>query len=1187
MARKMVTIDGNTAAAYVAHATNEVIAIYPITPSSSMGELADEFSADGRKNIFGTVPVVVEMQSEAGAAGAVHGSLTTGALTTTFTASQGLLLMIPNMFKIAGELLPTVFHIAARAVACQALSIFGDHTDVMAARSTGWGMLASGCGQEIMDLALIAQAATLEARVPFLHFFDGFRTSSEVSKVEELTYEDMKAMIDPELVRAHKARGMSPDRPVLRGTSQNPDVFFAGREAANKYYVATPGIVQRVMDRFAKQVGRPYRLFDYVGAPDAERVVIMMGSGAETMHEVVSYLNAQGEKVGLLKVRLFRPFSVEHFVKALPSSVKAIAVLDRTKEPGALGEPLYEDVRTAIGEAMGEGSGPKSYPKVVGGRYGLGSNEFNPGMAKAVLDNLKAAKPKNHFTAGIRDDVTHTSLEWDEEFTTEGKGVHRALFFGLGADGTVGANKNSIKIIGKATDNFAQGYFVYDSKKSGARTVSHLRFGPQPIRSTYLIQKATFVACHKFSFLEKFDMLSAVEKGGTFLLASPFGKEETWKNIPVEVQKQIIDKKLTFYVIDALKLAEQAGLGGRINTIMQTAFFLISGVLPEAEALKMIKEAVEDTYGNKGQDIVDMNMRAVELARGAMQKVEYPNHVEGDLHMAPSAPEDAPPFVQEVIGEIIAGRGDRLPVSKLPEDGTYPTATTQWEKRNIAEEIPVWEPDTCIQCGECSLICPHAVIRMKVYEPSRLKKAPAAFKSADARGKEFEGMKFSLQVSPEDCTGCGLCVELCPAQEKKDGEKTGRKAVNMAPQLPLRDQERENWEFFLSLPEVEEKLIKRNTIKGSQLVRPLFEFSGACAGCGETPYVKLATQLFGDRMIVGNATGCSSIYGGNLPNTPYAVRSDGRGPTWNNSLFEDAAEFAFGMRLNVDKMTEFAHELLLAAETSGLVDKGLAQAIRSSGQDSQEEIESQRKRVEQLKAALAKSKSEDARHLESVADYLVPKSVWAFGGDGWAYDIGYGGLDHVLASGRNVNVLVLDTGVYSNTGGQMSKATPLGAIAKFAAAGKPVSKKDLGLMAMSYGTVYVASVAIGANRLQTLRAFLEAESYPGPSLIIAYSTCINHGFNLRFGIRQQKLAADSGAWMLYRFNPALKAEGKNPLVLDSKEPTVDIQEYMYREIRFRALRDMQPERAEAFLEQARREAKEKYAYFKYLADRPV
>jgi len=1186
MARKMVTIDGNSAASYVAHATNEVIAIYPITPSSAMGEIADEYSANGRKNIFGTIPVVVEMQSEAGAAGAVHGSLVTGALTTTFTASQGLLLMIPNMFKIAGELLPTVFHIAARAVAAQALSIFGDHSDVMTARSTGWGMLASGSVQEVMDFALIAQAATLEARVPFLHFFDGFRVSSEVAKVEELTYEDMQAMIDPELVRAHKARGMSPDRPVLKGTSQNPDVFFAAREGVNKYYLATPKIVEKAMDKFAKVVGRHYHLFDYVGAPDAERVVIMMGSGAEAMDETVSYLVAKGEKVGMIKVRLFRPFSVEHFVKALPETVKAIAVLDRTKEPGSIGEPLYEDIRTAIGEAMiGNGLKLKNYPATVGGRYGLGSNEFNPGMAKAVLDNLKQETPKNHFTIGIRDDVTKTSLDWEEDFSTEAEGVHRALFFGLGADGTVGANKNSIKIIGKATDNYAQGYFVYDSKKSGARTVSHLRFGRQPIKSSYLIQKANFVACHKFSFLEKFDMLSAAEKGGTFLLASPFSKDEVWENLPVEVQKQIIDKDLIFYVIDALKIAEEVGLGGRINTIMQTAFFLISGVLPEERAVKLIGDAVEDTYGNKGQDIVEMNMRAVEAARKAIHEVDYPKQTKGDIHMVPPAPEDAPSFVREVVGEIIAGRGAKLPVSKLPDDGTYPTGTTQYEKRNVAEEIPVWEPDVCIQCGECSLICPHAVIRLKAYDPKYLKKAPATFKSADARGKEFEGMKFTVQVSPEDCTGCGLCVEICPAQEKKDGEKTGRKAVNMSPQMPLREQEGENWEFFLDLPEVDEKLIKRNTIKGSQLVKPLFEFSGACAGCGETPYVKLTSQLFGDRMIIGNATGCSSIYGGNLPNTPYTVRADGRGPTWNNSLFEDAAEFAFGMRLNTDKMNEFAHELLLAVEKSGLVDKKLSQEIRNADQSTQEGIEAQRARVDKVKEALAKSKSEEAKHLLSVADYLVKKSVWAFGGDGWAYDIGYGGLDHVIASGRDINILVLDTGVYSNTGGQMSKATPLGAIAKFAAAGKPLSKKDLGLMAMTYGNVYVANVAIGANRIHTIRAFQEAESYRGPSLLIAYCPCIAHGYNLRYGIRQQKLAVDSGAWLLFRYNPALREEGKNPLSLDCKEPSLDIKEYMYREIRFRSLRDAHPDRAERFLKQARVEAKEKYSYFKYLADR--
>jgi pyruvate-ferredoxin/flavodoxin oxidoreductase len=1184
MAREMVTIDGNTAAAYVAHATNEVIAIYPITPSSSMGEDADQYSAEGRRNIWGTVPVVVEMQSEAGAAAAVHGSLVTGALTTTFTASQGLLLMIPSMFKIAGELLPTVFHIAARAVACQALSIFGDHSDVMATRSTGWGMIASGCGQEIMDFALIAQAATLESRVPFLHFFDGFRTSSEVTKVEELTYDDMRAMIDNGLVRAHKARGMSPDHPVLKGTSQNPDVFFAAREAVNRYYGAAPAIVQKAMDRFAKVVGRAYHLFDYAGAPDAERVVVMMGSGAETMDEVVGYLKEKGEKVGLLKVRLYRPWSAEQFLKALPPSVKAIAVLDRTKEPGSLGEPLYEDVRTTLAELLPAGHAPV---RVVGGRYGLGSHEFNPGMAKAVLDDLKQQEPRNHFTVGIVDDVAGTSLEWDNDFHTESKGTHRALFFGLGADGTVGANKNSIKIIGKATDNYAQGYFVYDSKKSGARTVSHLRFGRKPIQSTYLIQKASFVACHKFSFLEKFDMLSAVEEGGTFLLASPYGKDEVWEHLPVEVQKQIIDKKLTFYVIDALGIADRVGLGVRINTIMQTAFFLISGVLPEEQALKLIKEAVEDTYGNKGQDIVDMNMRGVEAARTAIEKVSYPKEVRGELHMAPSVPEAAPEFVQEVIGEIIAGRGGELPVSKLPEDGTWPTGTTQYEKRNIADEIPVWLPEVCIQCGECSLICPHGVIRQKYYDPGALKKAPAAFQSAEARGKEFEGMRFTVQVAPEDCTGCGLCVEICPAQEKKNGEKTGRKAVNMAPQPPLREQEAVNWDFFLSLPEVEERLIKRNTIKGSQLIKPLFEFSGACAGCGETPYVKLVSQLFGDRLVVGNATGCSSIYGGNLPNTPYTVRADGRGPTWNNSLFEDAAEFAYGMRLNADKLTEFAREMLGEAKKLELVDGALAEGLLGADQSSQEAIEEQRGRVARLKELLAKSKAEEARQLLSVADYLVKKSVWAFGGDGWAYDIGYGGLDHVLASGRDINVLVLDTGVYSNTGGQMSKATPMGAIAKFAAAGKPTPRKDLGLMAMTYGSVYVASVAMGANRIQALRAIQEAEGYQGPSLVIAYSHCIAHGYNLRYGVRQQKLAVDSAAWLLYRYNPLLAAEGKNPLILDSKEPTADIEEYMYREIRFRSLRDIFPKRAQTFLAQARKDSREKYAYYRYLADRGV
>lgn len=1186
MARKMATIDGNTAASYVAHATNEVITIYPITPSSPMGELADEFSAMGRKNIWGTVPVVVEMQSEAGAAGAVHGALTTGALTTTFTASQGLLLMIPNMFKIAGELTSAVFHIAARSVACQGLSIFGDHTDVMATRSTGWALLASNSVQEVMDFALIAQASTLEARIPFLHFFDGFRSSHEIQKVEELSQDDMRTMIDDELVRAHRARGLSPENPAIRGTSQNPDVFFAARETVNKYYSAAPGIVRKAMDKFAGITGRRYRLFDYVGDPDAELVVIMMGSGAETMEETVDFLSSQGEKVGLVKVRLFRPFSVDHFIEALPAGVKAIAVLDRTKEPGAPGEPLYEDVWTAVGEAMADGKLKlEDYPVIVGGRYGLGSNEFNPGMARAVLDNLKLDKPKNHFTVGIHDDVTGSSLDWDENFSAESEDVHGAIFFGLGADGTVGANKNSIKIIGKATDNYAQGYFVYDSKKAGARTVSHLRFGRKPIRSTYLIQKASFVACHKFSFLERFDLLSSAKEGATFLLASPYGRNEVWDHIPVEVQKQIIDKKLKFYVIDAVKLADEVGLGGRINVIMQTVFFHISGILPEEKAMELIKQAVVDTYGKKGQDVIDMNMKAAEAARERIEKVDYPLEVRGDLHVHPPVPGEAPQFVQEITGEIIAGRGEKIPVSKLPDDGTYPTGTTKFEKRNIAEKIPVWEPEICTQCGECSLLCPHGVIRIKAYDPFPLGKAPSAFKSIDAKGKDFTGMKFTVQVSPEDCTGCGLCVNICPAFEKKNGEKTGRKAINMTPQPPLREQEVENFKFFLELPDLEEKLIKRNTIKGSQLLPPMFEFSGACAGCGETPYVKLLSQLFGDRAVIANATGCSSIYGGNLPTTPYTTRRDGRGPVWSNSLFEDAAELGMGMRLTADKLAEQALELLDSFLAQGLVDKTMLSEIRDADQSTQEGIEAQRERVARLKKALAASNAERAKLFLSVADYLVKRSIWVIGGDGWAFDIGYGGLDHVIASGRNVNLLVLDTGVYSNTGGQMSKATPLGAVAKFAVGGKPVASKDLGLMAMTYGTVYVASVAMGANRIQAIRAFNEAEQYPGSSLIIAYSHCIAHGFDLKYGPNQQKLAVNSGSWLLYRYNPVLKKEGKNPLILDSRELTADIGEYMYNEIRFRSLRENKPERAEKFLLQARSDARGKYDYFKYLADR--
>lgn len=1188
--KRMVTIDGNTAAAYVAHATNEVIAIYPITPSSPMGELSDAYSAAGKKNIWGTVPSVVEMQSEAGAAGAVHGALSTGALTTTFTASQGLLLMIPNMYKIAGELTPTVFHIAARAVAAQALSIFGDHSDVMAARATGFAFLASNNVQEVMDMALIAQAATLESRVPFLHFFDGFRVSHEIQKVEEIPYEVMKEMIPQDLVNAHRERALDPEHPTIKGTSQNPDVFFAARETVNKYYEATPGIVQKVMDKFASLTGRQYKLFDYVGAPDAERVVVIMGSGADTMEETVEYLNAQGEKVGVLKVRLFRPFSFKDFVDALPSTTKAIAVLDRTKEPGSIGEPLYEDVRTAIGEVMTvDKSKFKTYPVVVGGRYGLGSNEFTPGMCKAVLDNLKQDKPKNHFTVGIYDDLSYTSLEWDESFTTETDDTFRAVFYGLGSDGTVGANKNSIKIIGEATDNNAMGYFVYDSKKAGAMTVSHLKFGKKPIKGAYLISDAHFLACHKFSFLEKYDMLSKLKKGGIFLLDAPYDKEHVWDHLPAEVQKQIIEKEAKFYVINAQRLAEEVGMPGRINVIMQTAFFKIAGILPEDEAIALIKKAIEKTYGKKGPEIVANNIKAVDAALDNLFEVDYPKQVTSNIHMKPAVPEDAPKFVKEVTGEIIAGRGEKIPVSKLPDDGTYPLGTTKYEKRNIAERIPVWNPDVCIQCGDCSAVCPHAVIRMKVYEEKELANAPATFKSTDAKGKDFAGLKFTIQVAPEDCTGCGACVNICPAHEKDaDGNKTERKAINMEWQEPLREQEVPNWEFFLKLPNIDRNKLNLNTTKGTQLLEPLFEFSGACAGCGETPYVKLMSQLFGDRAVIANATGCSSIYGGNLPTTPYTTRRDGRGPAWSNSLFEDAAEFGFGMRLTADKLYEYAKELVegMIADKAD-ISADLLTKIKDNPQNTFDEIEAQRQFVADLKKALATSKHPAAKNLLGVADYLVKKSVWILGGDGWAYDIGYGGLDHVLASGKNVNVLVLDTEVYSNTGGQMSKATPVGAIAKFAASGKPIRKKDLGLMAMSYGYVYVAKVAMGYNRIQTIKAFQEAEAYPGPSIIIAYSHCVAHGINMTKGMNQQKAAVESGVWPLYRYNPLLSEQGKNPLTLDSKEPKIPVEDYMYNEIRFRALKQMDPEKASLFLEEAKKNIEQQYRFYKHLADMPT
>ena len=1189
MKRKMVTIDGNTAASYVAHATNEVIVIYPITPSSLMGEIADARTAKGEANIWGTIPSVTEMQSEAGAAGAVHGALATGALATTFTASQGLLLMIPNMYKIAGELLPTVFHISARALACQALSIFGDHSDVMTCRGTGFAMLCSNSVQEVMDMALIAQQATLASSAPFLHFFDGFRTSNELQKVEELTLDDMRAMIDEKLVARQKARALTPDRPMISGTAQNPDVFFQGRETVNKYYLATPQLVQEAMDKFAKIVGRQYHLFDYVGAKDAEKVIVMMGSAADTTHETVEHLVEIGEKVGLLKVRLFQPFSTKDFIAALPETTTKIAVMDRTKEPGSIGEPLYMNIRTAVGEAMGKGEAPfKGYPVIVGGRYGLGSKDFTPGMVKAVFDNLDADKPKYEFTVGIIDDVTDTSLDVDESFAVSDEGYFSGLFYGLGSDGTVGANHNSIKIIGEQTDNYAQAYFVYDSKKAGAVTVSHLRFGNKLIQRPYLISKADFIACHNPVFLEQFDMLTPAREGASFLLTSSHGSDEVWDTLPQEVQKQIIDKKLKFYVIDAIGIAQELGLGGRINVIMQTAFFKISNIIPLDTAVVAIKDAIKKSYGKKGEKIVEMNNAAVDAALDKIYEVKVPDKVTSKIKMRQLVPDDAPDFVKNVTAELMGFHGDKLPVSKMPDDGKFPTGTTKFEKRNVAVNIPAWEPDVCIQCGTCSFVCPHAAIRIKAYDPSYLKGAPKTFKSADAKGKDFTGMKFTVQVAPEDCTGCGACVQACPAQEKdKDKKPTGRKAINMTTQEPLREAERDNYAYFLAVPNTDPKLFKTASVKGSQLIEPLFEYSGACAGCGETAYVKLLTQLFGDRAFIGNATGCSSIYCGNLPTTPFTTRADGRGPTWSNSLFEDAAEFAMGMRLTVSKFTERALWLLEKVAEKGCVKKELAGQVREAtlaSDPAQEAIEQQRARVEELRKQLDAGDCDECGYLQDLADYLVRKSVWAMGGDGWAYDIGYGGLDHTLASGVNLNVLVLDTEVYSNTGGQMSKSTPRAAVAKFAAAGKPMPKKDLGLLAMTYGNIYVAKVAMGANTNQTVKAFVEAEAYPGPSLIIAYTHCIAHGINMTLGLEEQKKAVACGHWPLYRFDPRLAEQGKNPLQLDSKAPTIEFEEYAYGENRYRTLKQSKPEVAAQLIKLASSDAVKRYALMEQLAN---
>ncbi len=1182
MKKQIAIIDGNESTTHAAYATAEVCAIYPITPSSNMGELADQWASEGRKNLWGTVPLVVEMQSEGGAAGAVHGALQTGALATTFTASQGLLLMIPNMYKIAGELTPTVFHVSARALATQGLSIFGDHQDVMSVRATGFGMICSASVQECMDMALIAKAVSLESRIPFIHFFDGFRTSHEVNKVILLSDSEIRAMIDDELVLQHRNRALNPEAPVLRGTAQNPDVYFQSRETVNPFYAAAPGIVEKVMKKFAGIVGREYGLFEYYGAPDAERVVILMGSGAETTHETVEYLNNRGEKIGYVRVRLFRPFSVRHFLAALPKTTKAIAVLDRTKEPGGAGEPLYQDVLTALAEGMAEGALPMpAMPRVIGGRYGLSSKEFTPAMVKAVFDELAKPKPKNHFTVGIKDDVAHTSLDYDPGFIIEPDNVVRAMFFGLGADGTVGANKNSIKIIGEETDFYAQGYFVYDSKKSGSQTVSHLRFGPNPIRSTYLIQSANFIGCHQFNFLEKTDVLRHAAPGCVFLLNSPFGADQVWDRLPGRAQRQIIEKKMKFYVIDAYTVARETGMGTRINTIMQTCFFAISGVLPRDEAIGQIKKAIKKTYGRKGDDVVKKNFEAVDQTLAHLHEVKVPAAVTNTAPLPPTVSPKAPAFVREVEALMMQGLGDEIPVSKLPVDGTYPTATTKWEKRNISQTVPVWLPDVCTQCGMCGLVCPHSCIRSKMYPESSLAGAPAGFKSAALRGKDVApGTRYTLHIYVEDCTGCSLCVSVCPAKSK---ENAALRAINMQEKDPILEQERANEVFYEALADGVPAKIDLTMAKDLQYLDPLFEFSGACTGCGETPYVKIVSQMFGDRMIVANATGCSSIYGGNLPTTPWATDANGRGPAWSNSLFEDNAEFGFGYRLTIDKHAEFARELL--AQLGGALGDAFVQELLNAPQRTREELQAQRARIEALKKKLAALDRPEVKLLLPIADHLLRRSVWIMGGDGWAYDIGYGGLDHVLASGRDVNILVLDTEVYSNTGGQMSKATPRGAVAKFAAGGKKTGKKDLGLLAIAYGNVYVARVAMGANPRQTLRALVEAEAYNGPSLVIAYSHCIAHGIDMALGFKQQKLAVDTGYWPLYRYNPELAAQGQNGFQLDSKPPALPLKDYAYNEVRYRMLSHSEPAEAARLLQLAQEDVKARWKVHADLAAR--
>ncbi len=1178
--RKFVTIDGNEAAAYIMYRVNEVCCIYPITPSSPMAEFADEWTAKGVKNIWGNIPEIMEMQSEAGAAGALHGSLQAGALTTTFTASQGLLLKIPNMYKIAGELTPTVFNVTARTIATHALSIFGDHSDIMAARQTGFAFLGANTVQEVMDMALIAQASTLESRVPFLHWFDGFRTSHEVSKIELVSEDVIRKMIDNELVIAHRKRSLNPEAPVIRGTAQNPDVYFQNREAANKYYKCCPDIIQKQMDKFASLTGRQYKIFQYEGADDAEHIIVAMGSGCETIADTVNYLNNKSEKLGVVKVRVYRPFDKKRFIESLPSTVKTITVLDKTKESGATGEPLYNDVITALYEGVGKYGKLKTMPKVVCGRYGLSSKDFTPAMVKAIYDNAKLDNSKNHFVVGIIDDVTNLSLNYDTKFNIESDSVTRAMFYGLGSDGTVGANKNSIKIIGDSTDYYAQGYFVYDSKKSGGITVSHLRFGPNPLRTPYLITHSNFVACHQSVFLEKYDLVKSLVPGGVFLINSPVSKDKVWDTLPKLQQKQIIEKNIKVFTIDAQKVAEDSGMGRRINTVMQVCFFAISGVLKRDIAIEAIKKSIIDTYSRKGDKVVQQNLKAVDNTLENLFEVKYSNKITSNFDIAAPVSANAPKFVKDVLGEIIADNGESLPVSVFPIDGTFPSATSQYEKRNIALEIPVWEAEACIQCLKCISVCPHSVIRAKVYEPELLKKAPETFKSMDAKDKDFAGKKFTIQVAPEDCTGCGVCVEGCPAKSKKNPEL---KVLKMETQAPLRKQEAENWEFFLNdIPDIDRTILKTNSIRQMGLMRPLFEFSGACAGCGETPYIKMVSQLFGDRAIIANATGCSSIYGGNLPTTPWCKNSDNRGPAWANSLFEDNAEFGLGMRLAIDKQKSMATELLKEVATE--VGESLVNDILNADQTTEKGIKEQRNRIEILKDKLNQNKTINTdvhKNLLQIADYLVKKSVWIIGGDGWAYDIGYGGLDHVIASGKNVNILVLDTEVYSNTGGQKSKSTPLSAVAKFAASGKDIRKKDLGLIAMSYGYVYIASIAIGARDDQALKAILEAEAYDGPSLIICYSHCISHGIDMSNPLSHQKAAVDSGQWVLYRYNPNLE----HPFILDSKEPKIPVVDFLRSENRFLQLEKNDPKLAKKLFEEQQKFVNSRYNYYKYLAER--